>query len=54
MQQQYKTIFVEANVMDMYAKFQFHPPNGFWEEDFWMLFFFVLRKFSLSVAMATN
>ena len=36
--------------MYMYAKFQLHPPYGFWEEDFWIIF----RKFTLYVAMATN
>ena len=40
--------------INIYAKFQLHPPYGFWEEDFWMFFFFFLRKFSLSVAMTTN
>ena len=50
-QGQKKTIlYVEANVMNMYAKFQLHPPYGFWEEDFWIIF----RKFTLYVAMATN
>ena len=24
----------EANVMNMYAKFQLHPPYGFWGEGF--------------------
>ena len=34
------TIYVEANVMmNIYAKFQLHPPYGFWEEDFWIFFF---------------
>ena len=42
-------IYVEANVMNMYAKFQLHPPYGFWG-DIWILF----RKFTLYVAMATN
>ena len=28
------TTFVEANVLSMYAKFQLHPPYGFWEDDF--------------------
>ena len=28
------TIYVEANVMNMYAKFQLHLPYGFWGEDF--------------------
>ena len=32
-------IYVEANVMNIYAKFQLHPPYGFWEEDFWIVFF---------------
>ena len=41
---------VEANVMNMYAKSQLHPPYGFWEEDF-LIFF---RKLILYVAMATN
>ena len=27
-------IYVEANVMNIYAKFQLHPPYGFLEEDF--------------------
>ena len=45
-------IYVEANVMNIYAKFQLHPPYGFWEEDFWI--FLKIFKFSLSVAMATN
>ena len=27
-------IYVETNVMNMYAKFQLHPHYGFWEEDF--------------------
>ena len=38
-------IFEEASVMNIYAKFQLHPPYGFWEEDFEYFFF----KFSLSV-----
>ena len=44
------TIYVAANVMNIYAKFQLHPPYGLWEEDFWIFF----RKFNLSVAMASN
>ena len=28
------TIYVEANVLSMYAMFLLHPINGFWEEDF--------------------
>ena len=43
-------IFIEANVMNISAKFQVYPPYGFWGEDF--LIFFC--KFILSVAMATN
>ena len=43
-------IFVEANVMNISAKFQLYPPYGFWGEHFSILF----RKFSLSVVMATN
>ena len=43
-------IYVVANVMNIYAKFLLHPPNGFWEEDFWIFF----SKFSLSVTMASN
>ena len=27
-------VFVEANVMNIPTKFQFHPPYGFWGEDF--------------------
>ena len=38
-------IFVEANIMNISAKFQLHPPYGFWGDDFLILF--------LS-AMATN
>ena len=29
-------IYVEANVMNIYAKFQLNPAYGFWEEDFWI------------------
>ena len=42
--------FEEANVMNMYAKFQLHPSYAFWGEDFWIFF----RKFTLYVAMETN
>ena len=42
--------FVEANVMNISAKFQLHAPYGFWGDDF--LIFFC--KFILSVVMATN
>ena len=31
-------IYVEANVMNIYAKFQLHCPYGFWEEDFLICF----------------
>ena len=41
------TVYVEANVMNMYAKFQLHPPYGFWGEDFWICF----GKLTLYVAM---
>ena len=43
-------ILVGANVMNMYAKFQLHPPYEFWGEDF-LIFF---RKFTFYVAMAIN
>ena len=43
-------IYVEANVMNMYAKFQLHAPHGFWGEDFLISF----RKFTLYVALVTN
>ena len=39
-------IYVETNVMNMYAKFQLHPPSLFLNNFF--------RKFILYVAMATN
>ena len=42
--------FVEANVMNISAKFQLHPPYDFWGDDFWIFF----REFILSDAMATN
>ena len=42
------TPFVEANVMNISAKFQLHPPYGFRGDDFFS------HKYSLSVAMATN
>ena len=29
-------IYVEADVINIYAKFQLHPPYGFWEADFWI------------------
>ena len=31
--------YVEAKVMNIYAKFQLHPPYGFSEEDFLIFFF---------------
>ena len=34
------TIYVEDNVMNIYAKFQLHPPYGFWEKIFLIIFFF--------------
>ena len=43
-------IYVEVNVMNMYAKFQLHPPYSFWGDDF-LIFF---QKFTFYVAMATN
>ena len=43
------TIYVEANNTNIYAKFQLHPPYGFWKEDF-LIFF--SQKFSRG--MATN
>ena len=42
--------FYRANVINLSAKFQLHPPYGFWGDDF-LIFF---RKFRLSVAMTTN
>ena len=36
--------------MNMYAKFQLHPPYGFWGEDFGIVF----QKSTRYVAMATN
>ena len=33
------TMYVEANVINMYAKIQFHSPYSFWGEDFLILFF---------------
>ena len=43
-------IYVETNVMNVYAKFQLHPSYDFLGEDFFNIF----RKFTLDVAMATN
>ena len=39
-QQQIITIYVEVNTINIYAKFQLHPPYDFWEEDFWI---FILK-----------
>ena len=36
--------------MNILAKFQLYPSYGIWEDDFGTCF----RKFSISVAMATN
>ena len=36
--------------MNMYAKFQLHPPNGFWGEDFLI----IIQTFAHYVAMASN
>ena len=33
------TNYVEANVMNIYAKLQLYPPYGFSGEDFWIFFF---------------
>ena len=41
-------IYVEANVMNIYAKFQLHPPYGFWEEDF-LIYFFENLAFRLQI-----
>ena len=41
------TIYVEANVTNMYAKFQLHLPYGFWGEDFFYIFFFENLPFML-------
>ena len=43
-------IYVEANVMNMYANFKFHPFTAS-EEKIFLIFFW---KFSLYIAMATN
>ena len=43
-------LYVETNVMNMYAKFQLPPPYGFWGKDFLIIF----QKFTLYVVMATN
>ena len=38
--------FIEANIMNMSANFQLHPPYDFWGEDFWIF----VRKFTFYVA----
>ena len=43
-------IFVEANVMNIYAKFQIHPLTVSEKK----IFEYFFRKFRLSVAMAIN
>ena len=43
-------IFIEANVMNISAKFQLHPLMASGE----MIFFIFFCKYNLSVAMATN
>ena len=43
-------IFVEANAMNISAKFQLHPPYSFWGVDFLKHFL----QIGLSVAMTIN
>ena len=43
--------FVEANIINISAKFQLHTPYGFWVV---VVFFTLFRKFIFSVVMATN
>ena len=38
-------IFIAANVLNISAKFQVHPPYGFWGVDFWI---FVLQIYTFS------
>ena len=33
------TTYVEPNIMNISAKFQLHPPYGFWADDFFLDFF---------------
>ena len=42
------TIYVEDNNTNIYAKFQLHPPYDFWEEEFWLIFFFENLAFLLA------
>ena len=44
------TIYVEANVLSMYAELQLHPPYGSEEK----VFSYYFRKFTLHVVPATN
>ena len=41
------TVYVEANVMNIYAKFQLNLPYGFLEERFLNMFFFEKLAFRL-------
>ena len=47
-----KTLYVEQNNTNIYAKFQLRLPYDFWEEDFFKIF--VFKKINISAAMATN
>ena len=40
-------IYVEAYVIHMYAKYQLHPPYGFWKKIFKCCFFSILHPFYL-------
>ena len=44
------TTYVEANVMNIYEKFQLHPLIASEKE----IFEYFFRKFSILIAMATN
>ena len=44
------TLYLEANVMDMYEKFQLHPLTASKEK----IFEYFFEKFTLYVAMVTN
>ena len=48
------TIYVEANIMNIYAKFRLHPPPSPLIASKKKIFEYSFRKFSFSVAMATN
>ena len=43
-------VFLEANAMNISAKFQLYRSYSFWGVEVWNMF----RKFSLSLAMKTN